>query len=60
MPGHNYVRVGRYADAVLANQRAVAMDSAYLAQMTMPYGPTNARNAAETSTIEKGIHTVAS
>ena len=29
MPSHIYLRVGRYADAVAANERAVAADRAY-------------------------------
>ena len=32
MPGHIYIRVGRYADAVAANEKAVLADNAYLAQ----------------------------
>ena len=32
MPSHIYIRVGRYHDAVLANERAVAADQAYLRQ----------------------------
>jgi tetratricopeptide (TPR) repeat protein len=32
MPGHIYLRVGRYADAVKANERAVAADEDYIAQ----------------------------
>lgn len=31
MPAHIYARVGRYHDAVIANQRAIAADDAYLA-----------------------------
>ncbi|MEO8315787.1 MAG: hypothetical protein ABI645_13465 [Pseudomonadota bacterium] len=31
MPSHIYTRVGRYNDAVLANQKAIAADDAYLA-----------------------------
>ncbi len=31
MPGHIYARVGRFHDAVLANQKAIAADDAYLA-----------------------------
>jgi tetratricopeptide (TPR) repeat protein len=31
MPGHIYLRVGRYHDATLANDRAVAADEAYFA-----------------------------
>ena len=32
MPAHIYIRVGRYADAIVANQRAVLADEDYLAQ----------------------------
>lgn len=32
MPSHIYIRVGRYHDAVVSNQRAVAADDAYVAQ----------------------------
>ena len=32
MPAHTYMRVGRYHDAVLANERAVAADDSYLEQ----------------------------
>ena len=32
MPAHIYLRVGRYVDAVKANQQAVAADEAYIAQ----------------------------
>lgn len=32
MPAHIYIRVGRYADAVVANERAIVADQAYLAQ----------------------------
>jgi len=32
MPGHVYQRLGRYADAALANERAVAVDGGYLPQ----------------------------
>ncbi len=32
MPGHIYIRVGRYHDAVVANQRAVAADQSYVTQ----------------------------
>lgn len=31
MPAHIYARVGRYADAVIANQKAIKADDAYLA-----------------------------
>lgn len=31
MPGHIYTRVGRYNDAVIANQKAIAADDAFLA-----------------------------
>jgi tetratricopeptide (TPR) repeat protein len=32
MPAHIYARVGRYHDAVIANQKAIASDDAYLAR----------------------------
>jgi len=32
MPAHIYMRVGRYGDAVAANERAVAVDRAYIAR----------------------------
>jgi tetratricopeptide (TPR) repeat protein len=32
MPAHIYIRVGRYADAIRANQQAIAADEDYLAQ----------------------------
>lgn len=32
MPGHIYIRVGRYADAILANERAILADNAYISQ----------------------------
>ncbi len=32
MPSHIYLQIGRYADASLANEKAVAVDSAYHAQ----------------------------
>ncbi len=32
MPSHIYIRVGRYHDAVVANQKAIAVDNDYLAQ----------------------------
>lgn len=32
MPSHLYIQLGRYHDAVMANQRAIAADQAYLAQ----------------------------
>jgi tetratricopeptide (TPR) repeat protein len=32
MPSHIYLRVGRYADAIKSNERAVAADEAYLAR----------------------------
>ncbi len=35
MPGHTYMRVGRYQDVVLANQRATAVDEQYIAQCHM-------------------------
>ncbi len=48
MPGHVYQRLGRYADAALANERAVAVDGGYLPQASgnvafyrMIYAPHN-------------------
>ena len=32
MPGHIYIRVGRYSDAILANEKAIVADNAYIAQ----------------------------
>lgn len=32
MPGHIYIRIGRYADAVRANEQAIAADDAYITQ----------------------------
>ena len=32
MPAHIYIRVGRYRDAAIANQKAIAVDRDYLAQ----------------------------
>ncbi|WP_414584345.1 tetratricopeptide repeat protein [Scytonema sp. PCC 10023] len=32
MPAHIYIRVGRYHDAVVANQRAIAVDQDYITQ----------------------------
>ncbi|MDJ0736683.1 MAG: hypothetical protein QNJ47_21900 [Nostocaceae cyanobacterium] len=32
MPSHIYIRVGRYHDAAIANQKAIASDMAYLSQ----------------------------
>lgn len=32
MPSHIYIRVGRYHDAVIANQRAIAADRSYITQ----------------------------
>ena len=39
MPGHLYLRVGRYADAVAANDGAAAADSRYTTLGMSPYGP---------------------
>ncbi len=36
MPGHTYVRIGRYADAVTANERAVAADDGFFSVGTEP------------------------
>ena len=38
MPGHIYVRVGRYADAVAANQHAVHADEAYIRDQNPAFG----------------------
>jgi tetratricopeptide (TPR) repeat protein len=32
MPGHIYIRIGRYSDAILANEKAIVADDSYLAQ----------------------------
>jgi tetratricopeptide (TPR) repeat protein len=32
MPGHTYMRIGRYHDAMLANKRATAADNSYISQ----------------------------
>ena len=32
MPSHIYIRVGRYRDAAIANQKAIAVDDAYITQ----------------------------
>lgn len=32
MPSHIYLRLGRYHDAVIANERAAAADEDYIAQ----------------------------
>jgi tetratricopeptide (TPR) repeat protein len=32
MPGHIYIRVGRYDEAIIANEKAIAADDAYIAQ----------------------------
>jgi len=39
MPGHLYLRIGRYADAVAANKLARAADSLYTKTKMTPYGP---------------------
>ena len=39
MPGHLYLRVGRYADAALANVRARTADVFYTRNELQPYGP---------------------
>jgi tetratricopeptide (TPR) repeat protein len=38
MPGHIYVRVGRYLDAVAANEHAVHADEAYIRDQTPAFG----------------------
>ena len=39
MPGHLYLRIGRYADAVEANKLAAAADADYTHRNMTPYGP---------------------
>ena len=39
MPGHLYLRIGRFADAVVANERAHAADALYSRSGLSPYGP---------------------
>lgn len=36
MPSHIYIRIGRYHDAVVANQKAVAADDAYIQKAHVP------------------------
>lgn len=36
MPSHTYVRTGRWKDAILANQKAIAIDNAFLAKNPAP------------------------
>jgi tetratricopeptide (TPR) repeat protein len=38
MPGHIYIRVGRYADAIQANEHAVHADESYIGQEHPPMG----------------------
>jgi tetratricopeptide (TPR) repeat protein len=38
MPGHIYIRVGRYADAIQANEHAVHADESYISQERPPLG----------------------
>ena len=38
MPGHIYIRVGRYADAIQANEHAVHADESYISQEHPPLG----------------------
>ena len=38
MPGHIYIRVGRYADAIEANEHAVHADESYISQERPPQG----------------------
>ena len=38
MPGHIYIRVGRYADAIEANEHAVHADESYIGQEHPPMG----------------------
>ena len=67
MPGHIYIRVGRYRDAALANQRAVKVDQHYLSHShaesiyTAAYVPHNYHFlwAATTKTGQKLLATQA-
>ena len=38
-PGHLYLRIGRYADAVEANRLAASADQLYTDEGLSPYGP---------------------
>jgi hypothetical protein len=38
MPGHIYIRVGRYADAIAANEHAVHADESYIGRERPPLG----------------------
>ncbi len=63
MPAHIYIRVGRYADAVIANQRAIVADQAYLAQSGTPglyrmgYVPHNVHFLWAAATLAGRSHT---
>jgi tetratricopeptide (TPR) repeat protein len=60
MPAHIYLRVGRYGDATVANERAQAVDQAYLAgdavegnaTYAMGYVPHNPHFAATSAALE--------
>lgn len=60
MPAHIYLRVGRYRDATVANERAQAVDEAYLAgdavegnaMYEMGYYPHNIHFAAASAALE--------
>lgn len=58
MPAHIYVRLGRYHDASLANQRAIAADDSYLEQVRaqgiypLAYVPHNHHFLWATATME--------
>jgi tetratricopeptide (TPR) repeat protein len=39
MPGHIYVRVGRYLDAIKANEHAVHADESYIRDQSPAFGP---------------------
>jgi tetratricopeptide (TPR) repeat protein len=58
MPSHTYIRIGRYHDGVLTNQKAVAVDSLYLeachAQGAYPLGyyPHNYHFIAACATLD--------
>ncbi len=58
MPSHIYIQIGRYADATLANQKAVAADNVYLERhgahgmYRISYMPHNAIYLCFTTTME--------
>lgn len=58
MPGHTYIRIGRYHDAALANIRAIAADESYVTQCRaqglypLAYVPHNHHFLAAAATME--------